>query len=477
MEKDRKKQYKKALLWFFAAMAVFTVVSRVTASMTVPKVEVDKAESGRIVYNLKGNGTIEATEKDTYLIPAGVLVESVQNDGNRVEAGDVLIQFQKEYLEQKKEDLETALEKAQLQLKQAKLTQGGEAWLPSAEAAQKNLGQAQADYDQAAAVRQQTADAYEQNVDTLTQDLEAAKEQAEQEKEKLGEEAYQQKIEEAETQFSQNKAELDTKLSEAESSLSQASTALSQAQENLEEAQEQDEVTSRNQEKSKQAADYTVESSQIDVDTVQENLEQIQELIAQDGKMYAAQKGIFSNTAVQEGMVTSGGEFISIGTGGFEFTAEIPKEAGTKIAVGDSISIKAAGTNAEEVQVSQITSEQSQEDDSTEEKMLLKAELTGEAYTANGYAAFSIKKESEEAYDSILPLTAIRQDSKGYYCLGIRTSESVLGEEVKAERINLTLLDQDDTQAAVKGAIQPDTEIIIASEKDVLAGDRVRVEK
>ncbi len=98
-------------------------------------------------------------------------------------------------------------------------------------------------------------------------------------------------------------------------------------------------------------------------------------------------------------------------------------------------------------------------------------ELSGE------YASFSVEKDSEENYQTILPLTAIRQDSKGYYCLGIRTVDTILGEEIKAERINITLLEQDDTQAAVNGAIQPDTKIIVASEKDVLAGDRVRIKE
>lgn len=61
--------------------------------------------------------------------------------------------------------------------------------------------------------------------------------------------------------------------------------------------------------------------------------------------------------------------------------------------------------------------------------------------------------------------------------MGIRSQNSILGEETKAERIAIKILDKDNIQAAVEGAIQPDTKIIVSSEKSVLAGDRVRVEE
>lgn len=457
MKKDRKKLCQKILILFFVVVAVCTVISRAADSMTIPKVTVKKAENGRITYSLKGNGTIEAVTKSTYLMPAGFLVESCLEDGTSVEAGDVLIQFQKEQLENHREELETALEQAKLQLEQAKLGQKEDAWIPAAEEAQKTLNQAQAEYDQAAAQRQQIQEKYNQDVAALLPEAE---------------------------DYEARKAELDAvfqeELTEVQGRLDAAASGLAQAQQSLEAAQKSDDVTRQNNAKAKQAAGYSVDNAQMEVDKAEKNLQEAEELIAQDGKLCAAQKGIFLNTAVTAGSVTTGSEFVSIGTGGLVFTAEVPKEAREKLAEGDTIAIKIPGQEEIEAAITQITSgkkqeEGTQEEGAPEDVLSLKAALPEGTEISGGYASFSVQKDSQENYQTILPLTAIRQDSKGYYCLGVRTVDSILGEEVKAERINITLLEQDDTQAAVEGAIQSDTKIIVTSEKDVLAGDRVRI--
>lgn len=459
MKKDRKKICQKALILFFVVVAVCTVVSRAADAMTIPKVTVQQAEEGRITYTLKGDGAIEAAAKSTYLMPGGFLVESCMENGTGVEAGDVLIQFQREQLEKRRAELETALEQAKLQLEQAKLGQKEDAWIPAEEEAQKALNQAQAEYDQAAAQKQQIQEKYNQNVLALLPEAE---------------------------DYEARKAELDAafqeETAEVQGRLDAAATGLTSAQQALEAAKKSDDMTRQNNAKAQQAAGYTVESAQLEVDKAEENLREAEELIAQEGKIYAAEKGIFLNTAVTEGTVTTGSEFVSIGTGNLVFTAEVAKEAREKLAEGDTITIKVPGQEEIKTAITQITSgkkqeEGTQKENTQEETVSIKAVLPEGTELSGEYASFSVEKDSEENYQTILPLTAIRQDSKGYYCLGIRTVDTILGEEIKAERINITLLEQDDTQAAVNGAIQPDTKIIVASEKDVLAGDRVRIKE
>lgn len=453
MVKSRKKIYWKILLIFFLVIAVCTIISRAADSLTIPKVTVQRAESGRIAYRLNGSGTIETSAKSTCLIPAGFLVESCIEDGASVEVGDVLIQFQMEQLENRRQELETALEQAKLQLEQAKLGQKEDAWIPAEEEAQKAYAQAQAEYDQAAAQRQQVQEKYNQDVAALlpeAEDYESAKAELD--------------------------AAFDTELAEAQGRLDAAALGLSQAQQSLEAAKKSDDVTRQNNAKAIQAAEYAVDSAQMEVDTAEKNLQEAEELMAQDGKICAEEKGIFQNTAVTAGSVTTGSEFISIGTGGLTFTAEVPKEAGERLAEGDTISIKIPGQQKIETVITQIISGKKQEE-GVEEAVFLKVMLPEDTEISAGYASFSVAKDSEEEYQNILPLTAIRQDSRGYYCLGIRMEDSILGEEVRAERINITILDKDDAQAAVEGAIQPDTKIIVTSEKDVLAGDRVRIEE
>lgn len=85
--------------------------------------------------------------------------------------------------------------------------------------------------------------------------------------------------------------------------------------------------------------------------------------------------------------------------------------------------------------------------------------------------------ESEDVYDCVLPLAAVRMDSKGYYCLAVEERDGVLGATDVAVRINLKLEAQGDNEAAVSGSIGEDTEIITESSRNVEEGDRVRVER
>lgn len=449
MGKITRKKYGKALLTFLVVMVICTIISRVADSMTIPRVTTQRATEGKITYRLNGNGEIGITIRNTYLMPSGVLVESCIENETSVEEGDILIQFQKEQLQKKREELQMAMEQAQIQLEQAKLSQKEDAWIPTEEEAQRVLNQAQTEYDQALVAKQQAEDTYNQTLAMMNPE----------------DEGYQEK-----------QTELQGNITESESRLSTATQSLSQAQQALEGAKKNDEVTRQNNAKALESAGYTVEAAQLTLEEAEKNLEVLEDIIAQDGQICAMEKGIFYNTGVTVGALTTGNEFISIGTGGMNFTAELPKEATEKLAPGDNISINVPGQGAIETEITQLTLKKSRKENNSEDVTWINAVLPEDMEITAGYASFSIAKEAEQKYQTVLPLTAIRQDNTGYFCLGIRTENSILGEETKAERINLSVLNKDDTHVAVEGAIQPDTKIIVSSEKSVLDGDRVRVE-
>lgn len=473
MKKEKKKFYQKALILFFILMAVCTLVSRAADSMTIPWVRVQTPQQGRISSHLKGRGVIEAAERKTFLLPAGGLVEECVPSGTNVEPGDVLIQFQIQQLEQRKQELEMDLTKLKLQLEQGESGLVPNARVPEQDSAQRALAAAQSDYDTAAAACQQAANEYNQKLAQLDQEKKSKETQAEQEKDQTKRHQLQQ---EAEDTYEQKKSVLDGELEAAEAVQSQAQANLEQSRQNLETAQKNDSVTQQNEEKARKEAGYAVEGIRIEVESVQKKLDEVNALLDREGKFCAEEAGTFLDAGITAGMVTTGNEFVSIGTGRFEFLAEIPEKEQEKVAAGDTIELKIQGKEKLEGTVTQVFY---REKEAKEEvpTVTVKAELPEGSYTSGMQASFSITKESGEEYQNLLPLTAIRQDSKGYYCLGIRKKDSVLGEEIVAEHIDLTLLDKDDSVAAVNGPLQPDTEIIIGSKKDVEAGNRVRVEE
>lgn len=89
-------------------------------------------------------------------------------------------------------------------------------------------------------------------------------------------------------------------------------------------------------------------------------------------------------------------------------------------------------------------------------------------------ADISIKK-GNEVYDTLIPVSALRKDAKGYYVLTLHKDEGILGDGYKAERNSVDLLDSDETYCAVEG-IGEETYVIVASAKEIAEGDHVYYE-
>lgn len=79
------------------------------------------------------------------------------------------------------------------------------------------------------------------------------------------------------------------------------------------------------------------------------------------------------------------------------------------------------------------------------------------------------------AYPCVIPMEALREDNKGYYCLAAEPEKTILGEELKAVRIQVEVLEKSSSAAAVSGLVTKDMKLITESGKPVSEGDRVRV--
>jgi len=86
---------------------------------------------------------------------------------------------------------------------------------------------------------------------------------------------------------------------------------------------------------------------------------------------------------------------------------------------------------------------------------------------------FTLKRASN-SYDVIVPHSAVRTDSEGTFILTITEKSTPLGTRYLAERINVEVIDSDDNNSAVSGAISDDS-IITTSSKSVEPGDYVRL--
>lgn len=83
--------------------------------------------------------------------------------------------------------------------------------------------------------------------------------------------------------------------------------------------------------------------------------------------------------------------------------------------------------------------------------------------------------ESTAHYARCVPLSALHAAASGYYVLVLENQSSVLGLQIIAVAIPVTILAQDESTAAVSGALGARDRIIVFSSKPVQPNDKVRV--
>ena len=79
------------------------------------------------------------------------------------------------------------------------------------------------------------------------------------------------------------------------------------------------------------------------------------------------------------------------------------------------------------------------------------------------------------SYPAVVPNSAVRQDVNGLFVLTLRETRTPLGNRYVAERVNVTLLDRDDANAAVTGGVMAGDTVILNSSKPLEPGLQVKL--
>ena len=92
----------RALVVFFVIMVIFTVTSRVTASLTTARVTTERPGERRIEHVVNVNGRVEKKRELAVLTEGGILVKTVcVTPGQKVSEGELLAEREEEHREGK----------------------------------------------------------------------------------------------------------------------------------------------------------------------------------------------------------------------------------------------------------------------------------------------------------------------------------------------------------------------------------------
>ena len=83
--------------------------------------------------------------------------------------------------------------------------------------------------------------------------------------------------------------------------------------------------------------------------------------------------------------------------------------------------------------------------------------------------------ERGQNYDTVVPKSAIREDSNGKFILTVVSKSTPLGNRYNAVRVDVTVLEEDDTNCAINLGLYGSEFIITTSTKPIKDGDQVRL--
>ena len=78
-------------------------------------------------------------------------------------------------------------------------------------------------------------------------------------------------------------------------------------------------------------------------------------------------------------------------------------------------------------------------------------------------------------YDLCVPMSALRQDSDGYFVYVMETTQTLMGTDKRIVRRDVYIENTDGPYAAVSGNISSNDQVILSSSKPLSDGDSVRV--
>ena len=228
----------------------------------------------------------------------------------------------------------------------------------------------------------------------------------------------------------------------------------------------------------KKADGKTAASQQLDLEKARKDIQEQEERVAElkanalGAEVTAKVSGQISSLNVTAGRDAGAGEtlaVIEVVDRGYTVRLPVTVEQSQKVRLGD----KASVTNYYWGQQIDATLTQIINDPSNPGKgKLLVFTLTGDISSGQN-VTLSVGEKSAN-YDAIVPNSALRTDTNGTFVLVVMAKSSPLGNRYIATRVDVQVLAQDDTTAAVSGLSFGDY-VITTSSKPLEAGMQVNM--
>ena len=464
---------------FFAAMLVLTLVARGVSGAAMPVVTLTTPTQGAIVQQAETTATVTAGEGESLALPAGITVQALYAAaGQSLTGGEAILQLDKEELQDALDEAKAALAQQQAQLDQLNAATAPDG--SSVAAAQQSLDRANEDYtrtdirtraavDEANATctaAQSALDEAEKALQELQaqtdpppteEQLAAARQAVDEAQATLA--AARQAVQDAETSREDSLLSARRSVENAESALAQANTAYSQAQASAA-------LTA-------QSNAAQAQTLQLEMADTREQIALLRSLLDEDGLVTAPRDTQLLRCDLTEGQPCPEGDVLRLAKADSELLARftLPAAQAEQLTAGQTVTLT-QGSRQTEATVRTVSAADETAGTASVTAVLPETAAGFTAGTAQARLVFS-----RTAYSTVLPVSAIRQDTQGSYVLTVEESSTAFGIAYTARRVPVTVLEVDSSSqyAAVEGTISSGA--ITDSTRPVSPGTSVRVEE
>ncbi len=225
--------------------------------------------------------------------------------------------------------------------------------------------------------------------------------------------------------------------------------------------------------KPQNAEDSTQKQNEITRQQQELALNKLLALQTAQGEVKATVSGVITQILVSTGDFTSDGAAMRMEdtSKGARITLSVDKFNEKYVSKGSPVKLKAFGSKdaISDYTVSNVTV--NEEDSSL---LDLTVDLPKGVFEPGIMVDAEIVPKSEN-YSSIVPLQALHEEQNNYYVLVLQEEKGVLGTELVVRRLNVQVMDKNDTDAALEeGLLTRDQEIVNSSTRMIDDGSKVR---
>ncbi len=459
----RRKRIVGGLAAFMVFMWLCTLISKSIYASKLPMVSTTRTDSKYIEHIVEAEGIVEAGAKLPVTVMSGLRVKELAvQTGDRVEEGDLLFVVDLEDMKQIMDEQELAAQKVKLQIdtvvhnkelaqsrKAREEERAREDYDALARYQDTLVGRAAEDVAQAAeALEELQAENREHENDWQREDGEsktAEEMEAEQKAREETEERLKQELQAA-------------AYAEADARWNRDNT-IKDAGRRVEDALQEDN------------ADATLAVYRAELAAVQEKIADYQTILKTEGKITSPIGGMVTDVYVQTGgrVPDTASFLLADNEVPCQFRASLTKEQKSYVNLGDDVKLQLDGRKKIDAKVDYM--EENENMPGTYTALLRLPEETG----TPGLSGKMTCSKVGDKYPVCVSLLTLHAENDRNFVYVVSEREGILGTEYYVEEITVSVVDKNDSFAAIEGAVTAESRIVDSSTKEIKKGDVVRL--